>query len=408
MIWRERWSQLRAVMGILHGSRAFGGPLQAEFGLTNRCNIRCIHCYYHSPFLEKPSLRSVRKARQAGVELPEAEDLKKLQRLEADTTRTHALIDELIRTGTRRFQFSGNGETFLHRDALDFMARAKHAGCACWALTAGHMLDREKIDAMLKMGLDELRITVMAGTPAMYVRTHRGSKEATFNHLRDNLLYLWERKKSLRTPGPRLNLFCVVISENFDGLVDFAKFAASVGADGVHYRPFDDVGDPGLAGLIPSEEQALQVKIQLLEVKSYLESKGIQHNIPPFLMAFGRKLDTTALYRIIPCYYTWLVVRIEPEGNLFPCCRSFVPQGNVYDQPFSRIWNGEAYSQVRKEAVKIHQRQTPVRGASCFSCVNYMANLKVFRYLHPLQGRSGLMEKISSASQEEGRSAEDR
>jgi phosphoserine phosphatase len=61
--------------------------------------------------------------------------------------------------GTHRFQFSGNGETFLHEHATEFMARVKHAGAACWALTAGPSLNREKIDALVDMGLDESRIT---------------------------------------------------------------------------------------------------------------------------------------------------------------------------------------------------------------------------------------------------------
>ena len=53
MNWRERVSQARVVAGILHGGRAFGGPFQASFSLSNRCNLRCIHCYFYSPALEQ-------------------------------------------------------------------------------------------------------------------------------------------------------------------------------------------------------------------------------------------------------------------------------------------------------------------------------------------------------------------
>ncbi|MFH0960578.1 MAG: hypothetical protein V1897_17965, partial [Pseudomonadota bacterium] len=185
MDWQERWSQMRAVRGILHGSRAFGGPFQAEFGLTNLCNQTCIHCYYYSPFLEKASLRPVRKARQTGLELPSSENIGRLQTLKADTSRTNGLIDELIRMGTRRFQFSGNGEIFLHENALDFRGRVKNAGCACWIITAGHLLNREKIDALVRMRLDEVRITVMAGTSEMYNRTHPGCQDGSFEHIKD-------------------------------------------------------------------------------------------------------------------------------------------------------------------------------------------------------------------------------
>ena len=377
----------------MHGKQVFGGPIQAELGLTNRCNIRCIHCYYHSTHLERPSLRPVRKARLTGLELPSHEEIKRMQTLEADTERTNGLIDNLIEMGTRRFQFSGNGETFLHENALEFMSRAKHVGCTCWALTAGHMFNREKIDALIDMELDELRITIMAGTGELYLRTHPGIKESAFDDLQENLLYLAERKRALKKQKPILNLFYVVVSENHNGLMEFAKFANQVQADGVQYRPFDDVGDPGLASLILSTDQALYVREQLTEVKPYLESKGIKHNINNFLAAFRRRLDTTALYQIIPCYYVWLVVRIEPDGGLFPCCRSSVPLGNVYEQEFREIWHGETYRRLRKEALTINRNGKP-HGCTCKSCVNYAANLRIYRYFHPLRGRSAQMVNV--------------
>jgi len=101
----ESWSQFRAGLGILHGSRAVGGPFQAELGLVNHCNIRCIHCYYHSTYLEKPSLRLVRRARLEGAQLPSREETDRIQALQADTERTNRLLDSLISMGTRRFQF---------------------------------------------------------------------------------------------------------------------------------------------------------------------------------------------------------------------------------------------------------------------------------------------------------------
>lgn len=392
---RQRMAELRAVMGFLHGSRAFGGPFQAELGLTNRCNIRCIHCYYHSPYLERPSLRPVRRARLSGQELPSHEELKRIQLLKADTEKTSALIDELIEMGTRRFQFSGSGETFLHENAIEFMGRTKRAGCSSWALTAGHMFDQEKIDALIGMKLDELRITLMAGTREMYLHTHPGSKESTFDDLRENLLYLTERKKAMKMSKPILNLFFVVISENVNGLMEFAEFASQVQANGVCFRPFDDVADPGLAKLIPSTEQALYVRKQLEEVRPFLESHGIKHNIGNFLKAFERKLDTSALYHAIPCYYVWLVVRIEPDGILFPCCRCSTSPGNVFEKGIREIWNGEVYRHLRKEAHTINTRKTPVTGCTCNSCVNYTANLRVYRNIHPIRGRSKRIQDLS-------------
>jgi MoaA/NifB/PqqE/SkfB family radical SAM enzyme len=244
------------------------------------------------------------------------------------------------------------------------------------------------------MGLDELRITVMAGTRDLYARTHPGSPENTFDRLRENLLYLTEKKRSLRKRRPRLKLFCVVISENVGGLADFGHFGESVGADEVHYRPFDDVGDPGLSKLILTPDQSAEAQRQILDVKPFLESKGILHNINEFFVAFHHRLDTSELYRVIPCYYPWLVIRVEPDGHLYPCCRSYLPQGNVYQQSFPGIWNSESYLRIRKEAGTLPQRKSLVTGSSCSSCVNFMANLRVYRTLHPFQDVSSFRDRV--------------
>jgi MoaA/NifB/PqqE/SkfB family radical SAM enzyme len=137
MNWRQPASQLRTVMGILHGSRAFGGPLQASLSLTNRCNIRCIHCYYYSPLVENANLLNVRNARMMKDELPDAKYIKQLQTLDADSTRINQLIDELAGSGTQDFLFTGNGEPFLHKNILEFVDRTKRAGCKCSVNTNG-------------------------------------------------------------------------------------------------------------------------------------------------------------------------------------------------------------------------------------------------------------------------------
>ena len=56
--------------------------------------------------------------------------------------------------GTYRFEFIGAGEPFLHPNALEFMGRAKHAGSTCMVNTSGYVFDKEKMDALLKMGFD--------------------------------------------------------------------------------------------------------------------------------------------------------------------------------------------------------------------------------------------------------------
>jgi len=387
-------SYVRAVMGITHGSRAFGGPVQAAIDVTNRCNVQCIHCYFYSPYLHKPNFESLRKARQRGMPLPDDEALRRTEQAEIDAHRLCLLIEETLKMGTRRFQLSG-GEPLLHKELLDSVARIKHAGAFCFLNTNGTKINKHTAEAFITLGIDELRITLMAGTPEVYLRTHPGVSKSVFESIRDSLIYIADQKRQRDLASPKIFLAFIVTSQNKEDLLRIAEFADEVGANGVLYRPVDDIEDEGLARVVPTAEEASFVRKQLPEVKAFLESKGIAHNIPNFEKVFGTQLDTRRLYRLIPCYYGWLSVRISAEGDVYPCCRCYQPMGNIYEQTFSEIWYGEMYRRFRKEALKLPGQDTPISDCDCFSCVHHTANLRVYNALHPIT-RSVVKKKMES------------
>ncbi len=382
---REELSKIRALSGIVHGSRTFGGPVQANLRLTNRCNIRCIHCYYNSPHLNMPSIIPLRAARKTGEKAPSREDIKRYMTMDTDSGRIRTVIEELLNMGTRSWQIGGNGEPFFYRETMELAGILKRSGSHCLANTNGTLINVAMADELIKMEFDELRITTMAGTPDVYVRTHPGTREEMFYKLKDNLLYMADQKMRLNVKRPEITLVFIVIAQNVDNLFEFAEFAAHVVADHVLYRPVDDIGDPGLANTVPDEEQTVSVREQLKEVKPFLESRGIGHNIGYFRKIFREQLNTEELYTHIPCYYGWLATVIDPDGNVYPCCRCYAPLGNVHEDKFSDIWNGRSYRQFRKDGINLNKRRKPVSSCDCYSCVHHTANLKVFKRLHPVR-----------------------
>lgn len=388
----ERVSQVRAVTGILHGSRVFCGPLQATLHITNRCNIRCVHCPFFSPYIKRPILLELRRARLAGNTLPDDQyerDLQKhLRASDADSERTCALIDELLRMGTCQFTFAGDGEPFLHKNIMEFMGRVKHGRRTCVVYTNGILLDRNRIDELIKMEVDELRVSLMAGNREMYQRTHKGIGTGTFDTIRDNLLYLSERKGAARSGRPIVTLVNVVFSENAEGLFDFIEFADAVRADRISFQLFNHYSDPGLSILVPTEDQVALVRKHLTALKAYVESKRMDHNIDFFLKVFREKVNTMGLYRSIPCYIGWLWVLFKADGEVHPCCGCNNPLGNVFETGFSEIWKGQAYQKFRREAMQINARGRQVDGCSCQSCSHHTLNMRVYKFLHPLKGHS--------------------
>jgi len=44
----------------------------------------------------------------------------------------------------------------------------------------------------------------------------------------------------------------------------------------------------------------------------------------------------------VPCVSTWFIAQIMADGEVIPYTRCYhVPLGNINDQPFLELWNGE-------------------------------------------------------------------
>lgn len=391
---REAISQFKALAGIMHGSRAFGGPYQANLSMTRRCNIRCVHCFFHSPLLKTENMFRSRNAKTPKEELSDEKLMERARMLDADGPRTRELIHELAAMGTRQLTFTGDGEPFLHPDIVDFMRIAKRNGCYCMVNTNGTLIDPPLANELIGLSIDELKITTMAGTPEMYVTTHPGSNGADFDSLTDYLLYIAERKKELGLKRPIVNLIFISVAMNFDHIDAFVAFGLRVGADRLTFRPIDDIRDSGLAQIVPSEEQSRLLIHHLLKAKTLLKAHGTSHNIDYFSKAYSRQLDTKRFYRHVPCYYGWLQPRIEINGAVHACCRCQTSLGNIYQKSFHEIWYGQPYQRFRRHAIQINTGRDSVPDCDCDRCPHYAANLKVYQRVHPIRGQSAVIRNL--------------
>ncbi len=67
------------------------------------------------------------------------------------------------------------------------------------------------------------------------------------------------------------------------------------------------------------------------------------------------------------CPWPWLSTFIAANGDVVPCCTiadsGIAKMGNVFEQPFERIWNSEAYQDLR-ECLRINS--VPAYCRSCY------------------------------------------
>jgi radical SAM protein with 4Fe4S-binding SPASM domain len=51
------------------------------------------------------------------------------------------------------------------------------------------------------------------------------------------------------------------------------------------------------------------------------------------------------------CHWPWEAIAINTNGSISPCCSVEEEKydfGNIFDQPFEELWNGEMYQTARK------------------------------------------------------------
>ncbi len=88
--------------------------------------------------------------------------------------------------------------------------------------------------------------------------------------------------------------------------------------------------------LDPAEEVLAPVEEPILTAPGVVQAfyRGLREKRPDF------------------CYQIASYVRIVPNGNVYPCCRGagdHLKMGNVFEESFEAIWNGEAYRTLREE-----------------------------------------------------------
>ena len=123
------------------GQRALeiGIPIYAVFDITNRCNLRCLHCYSSE------------------------------QREELTTTDVYHVLDKLSTAGVGIIDFGG-GEPLLRTDIFDILTYSKQVGIYTSISTNGLLLDENCVKRLKTLGIDHVCISLDGAKPETHDR----------------------------------------------------------------------------------------------------------------------------------------------------------------------------------------------------------------------------------------------
>jgi hypothetical protein len=179
-------------------------PLKIEMDITNQCNIRCVMCSFSDPAI------GGRKRRD----------------LSQETFLRWA--DEMFSWATQVGLLFG-AEPTLNANLLSFVRIAKEFRVPnVYFSTNAMKLTPALAGDLIETGLDELNVSLDAGTKATFERIRRGAKWDTV--LR-NLKSLRDQKAAGKLSRPRLHMSFVMMRSNIQELPQFVEIAAELGAE---------------------------------------------------------------------------------------------------------------------------------------------------------------------------------
>ena len=338
--------------GILDGSKAFTGPETVQFDITNRCCNNCLCCWRNSPLLGEPN-ESEKKAKKQ--ELPFALIKKTIKELQA--------------MKTKNLFFAGGGDPFMHPEIIGILKYAKKCKMKVFMNTNFVLVDKAKARKLVKLKIDHIHASILAGNANTYALIHPNKTEETFFKIKEILKYIaalkLQRKQHLYNPCPHIDLYYVIFNKNYMDINEMVDLAIDVKADTLEFTPVDVVRGKTDSLLLDAKQidsVTNDVKSNAKRLEKYNIDQQVKTNIEQyenFLKRInsvyareGRYESKTVVGQ--PCYAGWTFARIAADGEVNPCLKAHkISIGNIYKNSFREIWNSPREQEFRKRSFNL-------------------------------------------------------
>ena len=266
-----------------------------------------------------------------------------------------------------RVLLHGIGEPLLNRHLTAMIAHLKSRGAAVLfnsnAITLGPRQGRGLIEA----GLDELRVSLDATTPATYARV-RGVD--AFARVVANLERFAGIRAAADAAHPRVSLWFTALKDNTEEIPALVDLAVRAGASGIHLQRlvYNGLGlatkEQSLYGRLHEREAALIRATAAAARAAGIDFSASGAGAPEVSLTPSRDEQPWSA-----CRRPWTLAYVTVHGNVLPCCIApwitedyeGIILGNLYRQPLEEIWWGRHYREFRS-AIQTDTPPEPCRG----------------------------------------------
>jgi len=295
------------------GAKGDCAPIYMEVSPVGLCNHRCVFCAYD--YIGYPN--------------------RKLER-----EKFLAFVEDVARSGLRSMLYAGEGEPLVHPNIGEFVSFTKSCGIDVGMFTNGQLLSQKLTEDILS-SLTFIRFSFNGGTAENYSAIHE-VKLSVFDKVVENIKYACDYRKNNNLTVD-IGAQFVLLPENMDYLLDAVKVLRGCGVDYLSVKPF----------VQQNEAQHYQMKRQFeLEDLKGLIGDCKREETDSFKVLFRENaFEKYGERDYCHCNGTSFITVLNSAGELASCLPywdnpDFV-YGNIHEQNFSEIWNGEKRAKIK-------------------------------------------------------------
>lgn len=276
----------------------------------------------------------------------------------------------------QRAVLHGIGEPLLNRELPRIIRYLKDRGVEALFNSNGTLLTAAWQEALVASGLDEYRCSIDGASAETYARI-RGAD--LLQKIEQGLAGLVQTKARLQSRTPRISIWCVASKENFRELPDLVRLAARLGVPEVYVQRMTFFGSEpeqqyGMArqelavfGEDAEAQEEIIAECEALSAALGLDFRAAGARDPRNSLAAARQAEQRPWQA---CLRPWTTAYITANGNCLPCCISpfatndyeSLVLGNLFEQPFSELWNDTRYGKFRSDFLTDHPHK------ACANC----------------------------------------
>lgn len=244
-----------------------------------------------------------------------------------------------------KIKIQGIGEPLLNKYLFEMIDLSKRRKVHVSTYTNGSLLHiNDNAYKLIQSGIDLIRISIDGARKETFEKIRHGSN---FELVIDNVLQLTKSRSKTQT---EIEFWTVVTEDNIAELSMIIDLAHKLGVSTVNAQL-----------IINTFDYKSEIGTRLLKLKPNIsETNFHEYFEAAFVNAQSKKirlvLQTSKAYSVeSPCHWSFDSTFISVEGFVVPCCTIADPRvtnmGNVFEEPFSDIWNGARYQSFRKSII---------------------------------------------------------